>query len=76
MRLQNSDLPELRKQQTWSDTRFFVFHYREASGVEVDVLLEFDDGRVLGLEVKAMQTYSPSTSAVCSGLPSGWATGL
>lgn len=50
---------ELRKQQTWSDTRFSVFHYRETSGVEVDVLLELDDGQVLGLEVKAKQTYKP-----------------
>ncbi len=50
---------ELRKQQTWSDTRFSVFHYRETSGLEVDVLLELDDGRVLGLEVKAKQTYKP-----------------
>lgn len=50
---------ELRKQQTWSDTRFSVFHYRETSGLEVDVLLELDDGRVLGLEVKASQTYKP-----------------
>jgi len=25
----------------------------------VDVLLELDDGRVLGLEVKAKQTYKP-----------------
>ncbi|WP_456299262.1 DUF4143 domain-containing protein [Myceligenerans pegani] len=50
---------ELRKQQTWSDTRYSVFHYRETSGVEVDILLELDDGRVLGLEVKAKQTYKP-----------------
>ncbi|MFE1594875.1 hypothetical protein [Nocardia sp. NPDC058705] len=36
-----------------------VFHYRESSGIEVDVVIELDDGRFLGLEVKAKQTYKP-----------------
>lgn len=50
---------ELLKQRTWSEARFSVFHYRETSGVEVDVLLECEDGRVFGLEVKSSQTYRP-----------------
>lgn len=50
---------ELRKQQTWSDTGFSVFHYRETSGVEVDAVVELDDGRVLGIEVKATSTFRP-----------------
>ncbi|MET9328911.1 ATP-binding protein [Tsukamurella sp. NPDC003166] len=50
---------ELLKQRTWSDTRFNLFHYRETSGAEVDVVLELDDGRILGIEVKAKQTYKP-----------------
>lgn len=50
---------ELRKQLSWSDTRYSLFHYREASGTEVDVIIELDDGRVIALEVKARQTYKP-----------------
>lgn len=47
---------ELLKQRTWSDTEFEVYHWRDRNGTEVDVVLEFDDGRVLGLEIKASTT--------------------
>ncbi|MGH3999921.1 MAG: ATP-binding protein [Pseudonocardiaceae bacterium] len=50
---------ELRKQATWSETRYSLFHYREPGGTEVDVVIELDDGRVLALEVKARRTYKP-----------------
>ncbi len=48
---------ELLKQQSWSDHDFQVFHFRDRDGVEVDLVLEFDDGRVLAIEVKASATY-------------------
>ncbi|GAA4642686.1 hypothetical protein GCM10023197_08050 [Gordonia humi] len=50
---------ELGKQRTWSETGFSLFHYRETSGIEVDVIIELDDDRVIGVEVKASQTYRP-----------------
>lgn len=47
---------ELTKQATWSDTAPRLFHYRNAAGREVDVLLEAPDGSVVGIEVKAGAT--------------------
>lgn len=49
---------ELRKQQTWSQEEFELFHYRDRNGHEVDLVLEFADGAVLGVEVKASSSYS------------------
>ena len=49
---------ELLKQQTWSETDFSLWHYRESTGTEVDIVLEFADGAVLALEVKAASSYS------------------
>lgn len=45
---------ELRKQQTWSDEEFRLFHYRQRDE-EVDIVIEFADGRVLLVEVKSAQ---------------------
>ncbi|MBB5790841.1 ATP-binding protein [Jiangella mangrovi] len=47
---------ELSKQLTWSDVSARLFHFRDASGSEVDLVLESDDGRVVGIEVKATST--------------------
>lgn len=48
---------ELLKQRAWSEQDYQVFHFRDRNGVEVDLVLELDDGRVLALEVKASSTY-------------------
>lgn len=47
---------ELFKQSTWSVTEFNLYHWRDRNGAEVDIVIEFDDGRVLGIEVKASST--------------------
>jgi len=47
---------ELRAQAEWSQTRPSLFHYRDRDGVEVDLVLESGDGRVVGVEVKAGAT--------------------
>ncbi|HZS13926.1 MAG TPA: ATP-binding protein [Candidatus Dormibacteraeota bacterium] len=47
---------ELRKQLGWCMDRPRMFHYRTRDGVEVDVVLEAPDGRVVGIEVKAAAT--------------------
>jgi predicted AAA+ superfamily ATPase len=47
---------ELTKQLGWSRTRAEVFHFRTHGGREVDVVLEADDGRLAGIEVKAAAT--------------------
>ena len=48
---------ELLKQRSWSDHDYQLFHFRDRDGAEVDLILELDDGRVLGIEVKASSTY-------------------
>lgn len=51
---------ELLRQRTWSDVRFDLFHYRDRDGDEVDLILELEDGRIIGVEVKASASYSAS----------------
>lgn len=43
---------ELRKQQTWAEEEFRLFHYRQRDE-EVDVVIELSDGRVILIEVKS-----------------------
>ncbi|HEX9696482.1 MAG TPA: ATP-binding protein [Actinomycetota bacterium] len=47
---------EVRKQLGWSDNRPSMWHFRDRSGIEVDLVLEHPDGRVAGIEVKATST--------------------
>jgi predicted AAA+ superfamily ATPase len=47
---------ELSKQLTWSETPARLYHLRDSDGAEVDLVLEADDGRVVGIEVKATST--------------------
>jgi len=44
---------ELAKQQTWSETDFRLFHFRDTTGREVDLVVELADGRIIGIETKA-----------------------
>lgn len=54
---------EVRKQLTWSTARPSVWHFRDRSGPEVDIVLEHPDGRVAGIEVKATSTPRASDFA-------------
>lgn len=47
---------ELRAQAGWGDDAVSISHFRDRSGVEVDIVLEHADGRVVGVEVKATST--------------------
>ena len=47
---------ELAKQIGWSRTRVEILHFRTHAGKEVDLVLEADDGRLAGIEVKAAAT--------------------
>ncbi|HWW86316.1 MAG TPA: ATP-binding protein [Vicinamibacterales bacterium] len=47
---------ELAKQVTWSEGHHVLNHYRDKDGEEVDVVIERDDGSVIGVEVKASAT--------------------
>ncbi|MBB3522467.1 ATP-binding protein [Rhizobium sp. BK456] len=47
---------EVRKLMTASDLRVAAHHFRDRDGREVDVVLERDDGMIVGIEVKASAT--------------------
>lgn len=47
---------EVMKQLTWSDNRPRLHHFRDRNGAEVDLVLDYPDGRVVGIEVKATST--------------------
>ncbi|MBJ7594882.1 MAG: ATP-binding protein [Candidatus Dormibacteraeota bacterium] len=49
---------EVLKQATWADESFRFSHYRTKDGAEVDLVIEADDGRVAGVEVKASGTVA------------------
>src|SRR5207248_8686443 len=49
---------ELRKQASWLDEPVTSGHWRTHDGDEVDLVIEFDDGRVLAFEVKANERVS------------------
>lgn len=44
---------EIAKQASWSPRHPRLYHYREATGAEVDLVLEDPAGQVVGIEIKA-----------------------
>lgn len=53
-------LMELARQLTWADHEIRLYHYRTKDKVEVDAILETNDGRIAGVEVKASATVTAS----------------
>jgi predicted AAA+ superfamily ATPase len=51
---------EIRKQIGWSRVVPSLFHFRERTGLEVDIVLEDSRGLVVGIEVKASMTVLSS----------------
>jgi predicted AAA+ superfamily ATPase len=51
---------ELLKQTTWSSTHAELHHFRTHGGREVDLVLEADGGRLVGIEVKGSATVGPA----------------
>jgi predicted AAA+ superfamily ATPase len=49
---------ELMKLMSWSDLRLMAYHFRDQERREVDMVLERDDGMVVGIEVKASATVT------------------
>jgi uncharacterized protein len=47
---------EIAKQITWAPVTPTLSHFRDRGGAEVDIVLEFPDGRVACIEVKATRT--------------------
>ena len=51
---------EVLKLMTASDLRLTPYHFRDRDMREVDIVLERDDGMIVGIEVKASATVRPS----------------
>lgn len=51
---------EFAKQRTWSNTSARLFHYRETSGAEIDLIVEARGGAVVAVEVKAARDVDES----------------
>ncbi|MFT4259652.1 ATP-binding protein [Microbacterium sp.] len=47
---------ELFKQRGWSREEYDLFHFRDRTGIEVDIIVELRDGSVIALEVKSGST--------------------
>ena len=48
---------ELMRQRGWSAQEFEISHFRDRAGLEVDLVIEYADGAVFLIEVKATSTY-------------------
>lgn len=49
---------ELLRQRTWASEDFELFHFRDRGGTDVDLVMEFADGAVVAIEVKASTSFS------------------
>jgi hypothetical protein len=56
---ENFVVAELRKQLTWNKTRCSLYHFRNHSGDEVDIVLENSHGEIIAIEVKNTETVLP-----------------
>jgi predicted AAA+ superfamily ATPase len=54
---------ELSKQAAWSQQSYSLYHFRDSDGIEVDIVLEYDNGDVVLIEVKASSTYGSDQTA-------------
>jgi uncharacterized protein len=51
---------ELRRQLVWAESPAELFHFRDRDGAEVDIVIESQDRKVAGIEMKS--SGSPDTS--------------
>jgi predicted AAA+ superfamily ATPase len=58
--LENFVLMELLKQSSWSKFNLSLYHYRSASGQEIDFVIERSDGKLVAVEVKATAKIAAS----------------
>lgn len=56
---------EIRKQASWLEEPVTLGHWRTSDGAEVDLVIEFDDGEVVAIEVEANER---ATAGAFSGL--------
>lgn len=56
--IENFVVLEILKQISWSNKNIQLFHYRDHSGVEVDIILEGPGGDIIALEIKSSESVS------------------
>jgi hypothetical protein len=54
---------EVLKQASWSSTPVSAGHFRTRAGAEVDLVLERDDGSIVGVDVKASSLIRPADAS-------------
>ncbi|MGD0815560.1 MAG: ATP-binding protein [Verrucomicrobiota bacterium] len=78
--LENFVLMELRKQSAWSEIQPEFFYWRTATGQEVDIVLEDNAGRLVGVEIKAGATLGGNDvrglQAMASSVGKRWVRGV
>ena len=78
--LENFALMELRKQSAWSETQPEFYFWRTASGQEVDIVMEDNAGRLVGIEIKAGATLGGADikglQAMASAAGKRWVRGV
>lgn len=57
--LESFAVQEIRKHLSWSRQAATAWHFRTATGSEVDLLLEAPDGKIVGIEIKAASRVEP-----------------
>lgn len=57
--VENLVFGELLKHATWSEEEVSFYHFRDTAKHEVDLVIEYGDGKVAGIEVKASMTVKP-----------------
>lgn len=57
--LENFVVSELLKQASWSLLPVDLYHFRSQTGQEVDIIIEDNAGRIVGIEVKCSATPTP-----------------
>jgi predicted AAA+ superfamily ATPase len=45
------------KQKEWSETDYNLYHYRDAGGLEVDLVVELENSRIILIEIKSSSTH-------------------
>jgi predicted AAA+ superfamily ATPase len=51
--LENFVLMEIVKQSGWAEEETRLYHFRDKKKNEVDIVMERDDGKIIGIEIKA-----------------------
>lgn len=50
---------ELLKQSSWANEQVELYHFRDQHQHEVDIVLEYGDHQIIGVEIKASATIKP-----------------